>query len=171
MDYGKFAVGMWRRGADLMSVLEPLGLCFSLAIIFLKTKTSDKLRINMKQCQGLSLVPALARLGFQLLVLFSPSTLPSPSTLLSLETKGYLFFFFNFGCWGIVPGWAGKEISATAGRKIHKWWRHNLLNSLAHRCFVINEAEKDAPNYVSSLTWELWQPFVTESSCSCRCAG
>lgn len=47
----------------------------------------------MKQCQGLSLSLALAGLGFQLLVLFSPSTLSSPSTLLSLETKGFFFSF------------------------------------------------------------------------------
>lgn len=101
MDYGKFAVGVQRRGAALIPVLESLGLYFSLAIFFcflnqknLTTKPSDKLRISMKRCQALSRSPALAWLGFQLLVLFSPSTLPSPSTLLSLETKGYMFFSF-----------------------------------------------------------------------------
>lgn len=50
-------------------------------------------RVNMKLCQGLSLFSALAGLGFQLLVLFSPSTMPSPSTLLSFETKDFFFFF------------------------------------------------------------------------------
>lgn len=38
---GKFAMGVWRRGAALMSVLESLGLYFSLATIFLKTQINN----------------------------------------------------------------------------------------------------------------------------------
>jgi len=46
MDYGKFAMGVWRRGAALMPILESLGLYFSLAIIFLKTKNKRKIVTN-----------------------------------------------------------------------------------------------------------------------------
>lgn len=37
-DYDKFAMGVWRRGAALMSVPESVGLYFNLDIIFKSMK-------------------------------------------------------------------------------------------------------------------------------------
>lgn len=53
-------------------------------------------RVNMRQCQGLSLFSASAELGFQLLVPLFPSTMLSlPAHCYHWRQKDYFFFLFK----------------------------------------------------------------------------